>query len=318
MLLVTGGLGFIGSSVVQHYLECGQAVVASGLATDRVPGNLSRHLGKGLTAAVADMANPYAVFDLCRNHAVESIIHLAGPLIGALSPAEEMRQNTAGLLNILEAARLFRMRRVSMASSIAVYFGLPEGPFNEELTVRLEASHTIEAYKKAEELMGLYYAEQTGVDLIALRLASIYGPRYRSRRHLPAQLVHAAVRSLPRAALLPDTLPPYHADDGATDLCYVKDCADGIQRVHESTALRHKSYNIGGGLDVSNQYFKDAAEALFGPVDYPLEPGRSPRHWPHAVLRLDRIHADTGYAPRFDAESAMRDYAEWLRTGEEF
>ena len=318
MLLITGGLGFIGSHTARTHLERGEQVVVSGLPSDSVPPVLEPFIGKGLTAVTADIANPYAIFDVCRAHGVDSIIHLAGPLIGAVSPAEEMRQNTSGLLNILEAGRLFGMRRISMASSIAVYFGLPEGPFAESSLARLEAGHTIEAYKKAEELMGLYYAGQTGVDLVALRLASIYGPGYRSRRHLPAQLVHAGVHGLDRAALLPAGLPPYHAQDAATDLCYVTDCADGIARVHACTSLKHKSYNIGSGFDLLNADYLTAATEIFGKLAYELEPGQSAGNWPHAVFDLSRIKADTGYAPRHDPLHGMSDYAQWLRAGHAF
>src|ERR1044072_9300923 len=103
--------------------------------------------GGRLAIEALDVASPHAVIDVCRRHKVESIVHLAGPPIGSVPPIEEYRINMAGLLNVMEAARIVGARRVSIASSIAVYMGL-EGPFVEDMAVSLDPSHPIEAFKK--------------------------------------------------------------------------------------------------------------------------------------------------------------------------
>ena len=316
MLLITGGLGFIGSHVAAAHLATDTAVVVTALPADRVPQDLSEHLGKRLTVAPVDIVDHAALLALCRTGRIDSIIHLAGPPMGATPPFEEYRQNTIGLYNVLDVARRLGMRRVTIASSIAVYFGLARGPFAEDALVRMGATHTIEAYKKAEELMGLYLAGQTGVDVVAMRLASIYGPRYRSRRHLPAQLVHAGVRGA--GAGLEPGLPRYHAGDCATDLCYVTDCAEGIRLLHAGTTLRHRVYNIGSGRDLSNADYLAVARSLFPDLDYDVLPGRSSADWPSSVLDISRAREDFGYASRHDPAVAMHEYAAWLKAGNPF
>ena len=60
-----------------------------------------------------------------QRHKVTGIIHLAVPSLGVLSAGEDYRIDMMGFLNILEAARLCDVRRVSLVSSVAVYAGLP-------------------------------------------------------------------------------------------------------------------------------------------------------------------------------------------------
>lgn len=311
--LVTGGLGFIGSHVVRELVDHGETVVATRFGGEPVASFLEPHLGGALAVQSLDIASPHATVELCRRHQITSIVHLAGTPIGVLSPAEEYRINMGGLLNVVEAARIVGAARVSIASSIAVYMGL-EGPLHEDMTVSLRPRHAIEAFKKAEELLGLYLAAAGGTEVIALRLASIYGPLYRSLRHWPAQLVHAAVRGTSAPLDIPG-LPAFHRDDHATDLCYVADAARGIRLVHQSNRLRHVAYNIGGGQHVTYGRFADAAAAVFPKLAVHMAPGSGPNDWPQSTFVLDRARDDAGYVPQFGIEAALETYAGWLKAG---
>ena len=312
-VLVTGGLGFIGSHVVREFLDHEEKVVATRFGGEQLAPFLETYLGRELLVEPLDVASPHAVIDVCRRHAVESIVHLAGPPIGATSPIEEYRINMAGLLNILEAARIVGVRRVSIASSIAIYMGR-EGPLVEDMPVRLEASHPIEAFKKAEELLGQYLAAAGQTDLISLRLASVYGPLYRTLRHWPAQLVHAGVSN--RSAPLDISgIPPFYGDDDAGDLCFVADCARGVRLIHNSARLRFKSYNVGGGQDVTNRRFAEAAASVFPDLEVRLEEGTGPHNWRNSILDLTRARRDADYVPRYTIEQALEAYAIWLREG---
>lgn len=315
-ILVTGGLGFIGSHVVREFLSAGENVVATRFGAEAVATFLEPHLGEGLTVEPLDIASPHAVIDLCRRHEIESIVHLAGPPIGSVPAIEEYRINMGGLLNVMEAARIVGARRVSIASSIAIYMGI-EGPLVEDMPVTLTPTHTIEAFKKAEELLAKYLARAGGTELIALRLASIYGPLYRTRRHWSAQLAHAAANNLSAPLDIPG-LSAFHRDDHATDLCYIDDCARGIRLVHMSDRLRHTSYNIGGGQHVTYGRFAEAAASLFPDLVISMEEGTGPANWPNSTLDLARAREDAGYEPHFTIEQALASYVAWLRSGHAF
>lgn len=315
-VLVTGGLGFIGSHVTREFLGQGHKVVATRYGGEPVAPFLSEHVGGPLSIEPLDIVSPHATIDVCRRHAVESIVHLAGPPIGAIPAIEEYRINMAGLLNVLEAARVVSARRVSLTSSIAVYMGL-HGPLREDVPVTLTPSHTIEAFKKAEELLGLYLARDSGVDVVALRLASVYGPLYRTLRHWPAQLAHAAAHQLPVPLEIPD-IPLFHRDDHATDLCYVDDCARGVFLVHTASNLRHQCYNIGGGVNATYGHYADAALTLFPSLSVRMEDGTGPGQWPDSTMDLTRIREDTGYEPQVTIEQALERYVTWLQSGHKY
>lgn len=315
-VLITGGLGFIGSHVASEFLDHGHQVVVTRFGAEEVAAFLKPHWGGRLSVEAVDIASPHAVIDACRRHDVESIVHLAGPPIGAISAIEEYRINMSGLLNVVEAAKIVGARRVSIASSVAVYLGL-EGPLHEDMRVPLTAAHTIEAFKKAEELLGQHLANAGGVDLVSLRLASIYGPLYRTRRHWPAQLVHAAVSNQPAPLAIPG-LPPFYRDDHATDLCYVTDCARAVRLVHMSDQLQHKVYNVGGGQNVTYGHIADIAASIFPDLGIDMMDGTGSENWVGSTMDLQRINKDVGYEPCFTIRKAMERYAAWLKEGHPF
>src|SRR6266404_491230 len=132
MVLITGGMGFIGLHTARRFLDAGEQVVLTQYRMRREPDFIKSEIGKRAFIETLDVTAGHDVIDLVRRHKVTGIVHLAVPGLGALSAAEDYRANMMGFLNILEAARLFEVRRVSLASSIGVYASLPEGPFREE------------------------------------------------------------------------------------------------------------------------------------------------------------------------------------------
>ena len=161
MILITGGLGFIGLHTARRFLDVGEQVVLTQYRMRREPDFIKSEIGKRAFIETLDVTVGHDVIDVVRRHKVTGIVHLAVPGLGALSAAEDYRVNMMGFLNILEAARLFDVRRVSLASSVAVYASLPEGPFREEALLPVHSGNPTETFKKALEILGLHYASRT-------------------------------------------------------------------------------------------------------------------------------------------------------------
>src|SRR5678815_5675391 len=143
-ILITGGLGFIGLHTAKAFLDAGHDVVCTQFIEQ------------------LDVANDEMWREVGRKHKIDGIVHLAAPSYGPQGPKEgsagiELRGNLAGLTNVLERAQEWGVKRVSIASSIAVYNGVPAGPFTEDLTLRPIATHTTEAYKKTYEIVASYH-----------------------------------------------------------------------------------------------------------------------------------------------------------------
>jgi UDP-glucose 4-epimerase len=311
MILVTGALGFIGAHTTRALIDAGQTVVAACHKSTTAPDFLAPKVGKTLILEQVDLLSIDALRHLAANYGVESILHLAAPPLGALDPSTEYRHDMGALINLLDIGREFDLRRVSIASSIAVYLGVEQGPFLERAPLRLTPSASTEAFKKACEVLGSYYAQRLSMDVVFIRIAQTYGPGYRSLFNLPSRMVHVAAHGrLPEGAAAPEAFE----DDGA-DYCYVKDCASGLQRLHMAPRLQHTTYNLGAGRAITPRELLEAIQTVKPDVEISLRAGRSPNATAQAFMSIDRAAADVGYQPQYSPATAVRDYIDWLAAG---
>lgn len=307
MILITGGLGFIGLHTARRLLDLGESCVLTQYRVAREPDFIKDEVGKRVYIEKLDVTDARMLDEIGRRHPIDGIIHLAVPGIGALAPADELRVNLDGLTNILAAASKWGVKRVSLASSVAMYAGVQQGPWREDMPLRTTGGLATEAFKRVFESLGAFYADRTGLDIVLLRIGAIYGPLYHSMNNLPSRLVLAAVRGEP-----PVLRGEY--EDDAHDLCYIKDAANGIALLQTALALKHRVYNIGAGRETANREFVDAIEASFG-TRAQLNAGRGPNARDSAFMDLTRIREDVGYSPEWPVQRAMADYIAWLKAG---
>src|SRR5438128_11637856 len=262
--------------------------------------------------AQMDVTNPYEVFEVVRRHQIESIVNLMAPPARSLSTQADYHLYTAGLQNVLEAARTFGLRRVSLGSSVAVYGGLPAGPYREDTTLPVHSPRQVSAFKKGMEMHAHYYAAQAKLDVVALRIGSIYGPRYYSMHNPISRVCHAAAKNVePDFSDRPDE--KIFEEDQA-DWTYVKDVARGIQMLHTAERLSHRVYNIASGRASSNKDIVRAVlKAVPGARCAVLKPGRTPRTSINPATDLSRIKTDVGYEPEHPLETGISAYIDWLR-----
>jgi UDP-glucose 4-epimerase len=313
MILIIGGMGFIGLNTAERLVEVGEKVVISQHSAHRMPDAFRDNLGSQVFTARLDVANVYDVFDVVRRHHVDSIINLMAPPARSVSTQGDYHLYTAGLVNVLEAARVFGLRRVSLGSSVGVYNGLPSGPFHEDVGLPVHSPTQVSAFKKGMEMHAHFYAVQAKLDVIALRIASIYGPLYYSMHNPIGRLCHAAVKqTAPDFGDRPDGR--IFADDEG-DWTYVKDVARGIQLLHTAERLSHRVYNVGSGRATSNLDIVEAVKRVVPDAKLDvLKPGRGPGNARNPATDLARIKTDVGYKPEYTLEAGVSAYIEWLRT----
>ena len=328
MILITGGLGFIGLHTARRLLDNGEEVVLTQFHVRREPDFIKDEIGKRVHVETLDINDGAALVELARKHKVTGIVHLAVPGLGALTPAEDFQTNISGFLNVLEAARQAEVKRVTLASSIAAYGSLPKGPFSEDTYLPVTSRNPTEAFKKAWDILAWHYADRTGLDVVSMRMSGIFGPLYHSMANLPSRLSHAAVRST-RPSTSGPTAPMPGAEGGGpragavpfeddeNDLCYVKDCATGIQLLQMAEKLPHRIYNIGGGKAVSNRELAGAVKRVIPSAEITMQPGHGPGARENPWLDISRIREDVGYEPKYDIDAAEADYIGWLRKNPE-
>ncbi len=315
MILITGGMGFIGLHTARALLDRGEEAVLTQFSARREPSFLKDEMGRRVNVASLNVVDGAAVREAVLNCRATGIVHLAFPGLESRSPGDDYRVAMLGWLNVLEAATAAGVRRVTLASSNAVYGGVPAGPFEEEMTLPVGSRNVIEAFKKAKETTGLHYADRTGLDVVCMRISAVFGPAYHSMRNLPSRLTHAAVRGT-----RPDLGSVFGAAplaDDASDLCYVKDCAAAIALLQTAETLPGRIYNVGSGQATSNAELAAAVNAAVPGARLGLPPGRNAQAKANNYMDLSRIRHDVGYEPRYDIERGIAEYAEWLRHNSE-
>lgn len=311
MILITGGFGFIGLHTIRAFLDAGEDVLVTRNRTYREPDFLKDEIGKRIKVEQLDVTNAGQLRDLGKRYKIDGICHLAGPGYSAPDAATDYRINVFGLLNMLEAAREWQVKRLTLASSIATYYygGATRGPFVETMPLRMSATNPIETYKKVDELLGNHYADRTGIDVAFLRIALIYGPY-----HAYGNIAYALTRAGVDAAEPKFTADTYAED--TTDLCHVVDCANAIVLLQLADKLANRVYNIGDGKATSGIQIAEAVEKAIPGADVgrALKPGRGPTFTEDRYMDLSRIKADVGYEPQYTLERGIAEYADWLRT----
>jgi UDP-glucose 4-epimerase len=309
-ILITGGTGFIGLHTARAFLDAGHDVVSTQFRVRRDPAFIRNELGGRLQREVLDITSPYAVADVLRKHRIDGIVHLAVPGVGAsaLSPSEDYRTNMLSLLNVLDGALSFGVKRVIVASSVVVYEGAGAGPHTEAMPLPIASSNATTAYKKAWEILCTHFADRSKLDVVCARIGYIYGPLYHSMYNILARLAHQAVRG-------GDLVKPNEAFAGDSfDYCYVKDCATALALLQTAPALKDRIYNVGAGRATSVGDIAAAVRQIKPDLTVALKDGaRDAEHGANNYMSIAALSRDTGYKPAFDIRSAIVDYAGWLR-----
>lgn len=300
MILVTGGLGMIGAHTARALVDLGHEVVVTAHRRADVPSFLASRV----TVEGLDVTDRDAFLALADRHDISDIVHLAGSIPGD-DPVAYFRTDLTGLLNALDAARTWGVRRFAVASSLGVYIGRTETRWHEDLALpTADLPLLIIAFKKAVEPLTTHSLAGTGVQPILLRIGTIWGPLVDPESpffHIPPYVSAVLRGASPR---------PLHADDGF-DCCYAPDAGRAIALLTTSETLRHNTYNVSSGRAATNREFADALQTIAPGLRLNLLPGREAGPGEDPYLDITRLTDDTGFKPAFDIASAVADYVAW-------
>jgi UDP-glucose 4-epimerase len=312
MILVTGGLGSIGSHTARALLDLGESVVLTAYRSTELPEFLADEPDGRVVVEPLDTTDEAAFLDIGKRHEITGIVHLAAARYDLPDPVAYLRADSTGLLNALEAATAWGVRRFSVASTIGAYMGVDEVQCREDAPLPVVAAHQIPVFKKTAELWAQLVGDSAGFEAVSLRIGTIWGPL-----GVPDNPFFALPRLLSAAVWGedPDLTPPRpaaYAED-ATDLCYVKDCGRAIALLMVTERLNHRIYNVSSGRLVPYTEVVDAINAAVPDAKLTLPEGRNPDRPTANYLDISRLQEDTGFRPEYDVERAVPDYVDWLR-----
>jgi UDP-glucose 4-epimerase len=321
-VLVTGGAGYVGSVSVEALLAAGHdVVVLDDLSTGHrsaVPTDARLEAGTYADAA--------AVQRLLERERVDAILHCAArSLVGesGVDPAKYYRDNVAGGVALLEAARSAGVRRLVFSSSAAVY-GVPEAtPISEDAA--LQPINTYGETKRTFEAAMAAYGRAYGLRSASLRYFNVAGATERlgedhdPETHLVPNVLRAVAGTGPALTLFGDDYP---TPDGTCirDYIHVADLADAHLRALEATDPADGRTdvplvcNLGSGGGFSVREVIDAAERVVGmPVPHAIGP-RRPGDPSILVADIARAGAVLGWRPaRSNLEAMIASAWEWRK-----
>jgi UDP-glucose 4-epimerase len=302
-ILVTGGAGFIGSHIVDAYVQAGHDVfVVDDLSTGK-----RENLHPQARFVQADIQDP-AVRQLIVTEKVEVVNHHAAQMDvrrSVADPLYDARVNILGMLNVLEGAREAKIKKFIFASSGGTVYGEQEAfPADEEHLTRPICPYGVS--KRAGEHYLYFYNVEYGLPYIALRYANVYGPRQDPHGE-------AGVVAIFTQRLLAGEQPVINGDGKQTrDYVFVGDVAQAnlaALPVEYSGPL-----NIGTGDETTvNQLFgslRHLTDSSAPEVHGPAKPGEQRR----SVLAWSRAAQVLHWCPQIGLEDGLRQTVEYFRT----
>ena len=265
---VTGGAGFIGSSLVDRLVCDGHdVIVLDDLSTGRIE-NL-RDVREHMEFIEGDLRDEDAVRRAVKG--CDVVFHQAA--LAAVARSVEKPElvtdvNVRGTVNVLVAARDAGARRVVMASSSSIYGDTPELPKHEAMTLSPRSPYA--ASKACGEVYFEAFQASYGLETVALRYFNVYG-----RRQSPRSL-YAAVVPLFIEAFSQGRQPTIYGDGEQTrDFTYIDDVVEANWKAAIMPRAPEGPMNIGGGSRISINELARTIAASFGVTCDPVyEPTR--------------------------------------------
>lgn len=310
-VLVTGGAGFIGSHVSEHFLDRGWSVeIIDDFSTGK-----SENVPAGATLHTADIRSPEAA-RIVRAGSFDVVVHLAAQMDvrkSVADPVNDASVNIVGTLNLIEALRASpsstKCRAVFSSTGGVLYGDFVTPPNTETAPKDPESPYAIA--KLSVEYYLAYYGRVHGIDTIALRYGNVYGPRQDPHGE-------AGVVAIFCGRILEGRALTVFGDGLQTrDYVYVRDVAAATftaatQALPAVERLDARGFNIGTGvgtsvIDVAQTLLKVAESSV--PVEY--APPRSGEQQ-HSFLNIGKAAELLGWRPSVSLEAGLAESFRWF------
>jgi nucleoside-diphosphate-sugar epimerase len=309
-ILITGGAGFIGTTLARHLVDVNQIVALDNLHRDALSGtDLATH--PNFTFVEGDVMDA-----ACVRAAAEGATHIvhcaaiAGVDTVRRSAVRTMRVNLIGTYNVLEAGlaahdTLERLVDFSTSEVFGTYaYKVAETHVTTMGSVG-EARWTYAVSKLAGEHMAHAYHDELGLPTCSVRPFNVYGP---------GQIGGGAIRAFTEAALAGDDLVIHGDGSQIRAWCYVDDMVAGVLLCLEHDAAVGESFNIGNPRSTVTIY--DLARRIRSLAGGTGEIRFQPLHYQDVELRIpnvDKVRDLLGFEPQVELDEGLARTIAWFR-----
>ena len=346
-ILVTGGIGFIGSSLILELLRTVEPVhiVTIDSRTDyydvslkdwrleQIRKEAAAHPVSEFTFIPGDIADQGLIREIFAKYHPQVVVNLAaqaGVRYSIENPDAYIQSNLIGFYNILEACRhsyddgRSGVEHLVYASSSSVYGSNAEVPYSTDAKVDNPVS-LYAATKKSNELMAHAYAKLYNIPCTGLRFFTVYGPAGR-----PDMAYFGFTNKL----LNGQVIEIFNYGNCRRDFTYIDDIVEGVRRVMQGAPDRligedglplppYAVYNIGNSnpenlLDFVDILQQELVRAGVLPEDYDFEAHKKlvpmqPGDVPVTYADTSALERDFGFRPATPLREGLRKFAEWYR-----
>jgi len=299
---VTGGLGFIGSHLVERLNENNDLVIVDNQSS----GNIKNIQDLDFSRIDTDFGDITRVNLERIFEDVDYVYHMAAVTSVPQSVNDPLRSNEVnitGTLKVLEAARKCGVRKLIFSSSSAVYGETESLPISEKNLINPLSPYAVT--KATGELYCTVYSEIYDLPTIALRYFNVFGPKQ------DPESQYAAVIPIFIDKILKNQRPVIYGDGEQTrDFVNVKQVVDANILAAESNETG--SYNIGLGKSTTINYLFEMIKETMKKDIKPVYENERPGEIKHSVADISKARS-LGYSPKNDFTDELAETVEWFK-----
>ena len=310
-VLITGGAGFIGSHLVDHYVASGDAVTILDNFSTGSKSNIA-HLDGKVTTFDGDIRNVELVESMTKN--ADLVLHMAAALgVNTIleSPLESMSTNITGSEVVLEAAAKFN-KRIIIASTSEIYGKNSKQPLQETddrvVGPPQKIRWTYSDAKAIEEAMAFALHQKKNLPVTTVRLFNTVGPRQTGRYGM-------VIPRFVQAALRNEALTIYGDGMQSRVFCHVDDTIQAMVTMAATDATIGDVYNVGGTGEVTIKQLAELVIEITGsksPITYTAYSDAYPAGFEDIQRRvpdISKVKNAIGWAPTKDLAQIISDIA---------
>jgi UDP-glucose 4-epimerase len=310
-VLITGGAGFIGSHLADHYVNTGHTVTLLDNFSTGSKSNIA-HLDDKVTIVNGDIRNIDLIDQLTKDS--ELVLHMAAALgVDTIleSPLESMSTNITGSEVVLNAAAKYN-KRIIIASTSEIYGKNPKQPLSETddriVGAPQKIRWTYSDAKAIEEAMAFALHQEKKLPVTTVRLFNTVGPRQTGRYGMVVpRFVHAALKNEP--------ITIYGDGTQTRVFCHVLDAVQAIATMASTDSTIGDVYNVGGTGEVTIKQL--AEQVLLGTgskseITYTPYSEAYPAGFEDIQRRvpdISKVKGVIGWAPTKDLKQIISDIA---------
>ena len=310
-VFITGGAGFIGSHLADHYVNAGHQVTLLDNFSTGSKANIA-HLESTVTTVEGDIRNVELIDQLTKD--ADLVLHMAAALgVNTIleSPLESMSTNITGSEVVLHAAAKYN-KRIIIASTSEIYGKNPKQPLAETddrvVGAPQKIRWTYSDAKAIEEAMAFALHQEKKLPVTTVRLFNTVGPRQTGRYGM-------VVPRFVLAALKNEALTIYGDGNQSRVFCHVDDAVQAIATIAHTDSTVGDVFNVGGTGEVTIKQLAEKVIAITGSTStttYTAYSDAYPAGFEDIARRvpdISKIKAAIGWAPGKDLTQIISDIA---------